>query len=118
MLGVVLSLLAALSLGSGAVSGRAGMAEVHPIAVIGVALVVGFVGLSGLSSTASIVSQPFAVQRADVVIVAPLLAPFPLWTLLLAHIFIARMEQIILRLTVGTIVTVVGVIAVVLGGQL
>jgi uncharacterized membrane protein len=97
MLGVVLSLLAALSLGSGAVSGRAGMAEVHPIAVIGVALVVGFVGLSGLSSTASIVSQPFAVQRADVVIVAPLLAPFPLWTLLLAHIFIARMEEITLR---------------------
>ena len=77
-----------------------------------------FVGLSGLSTTVSIVAQVFAVQRADVVIVAPILATFPLWTLMLSHIFISRLEQITLRLTIGTIVTVVGVIAVVLGGQL
>ena len=77
-----------------------------------------FVGISGLSTTVSIVAQVFAVQRADVVIVAPILATFPLWTLLLAHVFISRLEQITLRLTIGTIVTVVGVIAVVLGGQL
>ncbi len=78
----------------------------------------GFVGLSGLSTTVSIVAQLFAVQRADVVIVAPILATFPLWTLLLSHIFISRLEQITLRLTIGTMVTVAGVIAVVLGGQL
>ena len=78
----------------------------------------GFVALSGLSTTASIVTQLFAVQRADVVIVAPILATFPLWTLLLSHIFIARLEQITLRLTVGTIVTVAGVAAVAAGGQL
>ena len=77
-----------------------------------------FVGISGLSTTVSIVAQVFAVQRADVVIVAPILATFPLWTLLLAHVFISRVEQITLRLTIATIVTVVGVIAVVLGGQL
>ena len=77
-----------------------------------------FVGLSGLSTTVSIVAQVFAVQRADVVIVAPILATFPLWTLMLSHIFISRLEQITLRLTIGTIVTVVGGIAVVLGGQL
>ena len=75
-----------------------------------------FVGISGLSTTISIVAQVFAVQRADVVIVAPILATFPLWTLMLSHIFISRLEQITLRLTIGTIVTVVGVIAVVLGG--
>ncbi len=78
----------------------------------------GFVGLSGLSTTVSIIAQLFAVQRADVVIVAPILATFPLWTLLLSHIFISRLEQITLRLTIGTMVTVAGVIAVVLGGQL
>ena len=50
----------------------------------------GFVCLSGLSTTVSIVAQLFAVQRADVLIVAPILATFPLWTLLLAHVFIAR----------------------------
>ena len=77
-----------------------------------------FVGLSGLSTTVSIVAQLFAVQRADVVIVAPILATFPLWTLLLSHIFIARLEQITLRLTIGAIVTVAGVAAVAVGGTL
>ena len=66
----------------------------------------------------SIVARLFAVQQADVVIVAPILATFPLWTLLLSHVFIARLEQITLRLTLGTLVTVAGVVAVVLGGQL
>ncbi len=78
----------------------------------------GLVALSGLSTTVSIVAQIFAVQRADVVIVAPILATFPLWTLLLSHLFIARLEQITLRLTIGTFVTVAGVVAVVIGGQL
>ena len=77
----------------------------------------GFVAISGLSTTVSIVAQLFAVQRADVLIVAPILATFPLWTLLLSHVFIARLEQITLRLTAGAFVTVAGVIAVVLGGQ-
>ena len=78
----------------------------------------GFVAISGLSTTVSIVAQLFAVQRADVLIVAPILATFPLWTLLLAHVFIARLEQITLRLTIGAIVTVAGVVAVAVGGQL
>ena len=78
----------------------------------------GFVVLSGLSTTVSIVTQLFALERADVVIVAPILATFPLWTLLLSHIFIARLERITLRLTAGTIATVAGVVAVVIGGQL
>ena len=76
------------------------------------------VGMSGLCTTVSIVTQLFAVQRADVVIVAPILATFPLWTLMLSHLFIARLEQLTLRLTIGTVVTVVGVVAVALGGQL
>ena len=78
----------------------------------------GFVCLSGLSTTVSIVAQLFAVQRADVLIVAPILATFPLWTLLLAHIFISRLEHITPRLTIGAIVTVAGVVAVAVGGQL
>ena len=78
----------------------------------------GLVALSGLSTTVSIVAQIFAVQRADVLIVAPILATFPLWTLLLSHLFIARLEHITLRLTIGTFITVAGVIAVVMGGQI
>ncbi len=77
----------------------------------------GLAGLSGTSTTVSIVAQIFAVQRADVVVVAPILATFPLWTLLLSHLFIARLEQITLRLTAGAVVTVVGVIVVALGGR-
>ena len=46
MLAIALSLLSAASLGNGAVTGRMGMQGVHPIAVIGVALVVGFVGVA------------------------------------------------------------------------
>ena len=79
----------------------------------------GFVGFSGMSTTVSIVSQLFAVQRrTDAVIVAPILATFTLWTLLLAHIFISRQERITLRLTIGAVVAVAGVIAVAIGSQL
>ena len=77
-----------------------------------------FVWVSGLSTTVSIVAQIFAVQRADVIIVAPILATFPLWTLLLSHIFISRLEQITLRLTAGAFVAVTGVVAVAIGGQM
>ena len=78
----------------------------------------GFVGISGLSTSGYIIAQLFAVQRADVVTVAPILATFPLWTLLLSHIFISRLERITWRLTIGAVVAVAGVIAVALGGNL
>ena len=78
----------------------------------------GLVAVSGLSTAMSLVAQFFAVQRADVVVVAPILATFPLWTLLLAHLFIARLEQITLRLTIGALLAVAGVVAVALGGRL
>ena len=77
-----------------------------------------FVCISGLSTAMSLVAQFFAVQRADVVIVSPILATFPLWTLLLSHVFIARMERITPRLVIGALLAVAGVIAVAVGGQL
>ena len=77
-----------------------------------------FIVLCSLSTVTTITSQFFAVQRADVVVVAPLLVTFPLWTLLLSHIFIARLERITLQLIVGALLAVAGVIAVSLGGQL
>ena len=78
----------------------------------------GLVVTSGLVAAMSLLTQLFAVQRADVVVVAPILATFPLWTLLLSHIFISRLEQITLRLVIGALLAVAGVIAVALGGQL
>ncbi len=79
---------------------------------------IGIAGISGMGTTLYIIAQLFAVRQADVVIVAPILATFPLWTLLLSHIFISRLERITLRLIIGAILAVAGVIGVVLGGQL
>ncbi len=78
----------------------------------------GLVCLSGVSVSLAVVSQIFAVQRVDVVVVAPILATFPLWTLLLSHLFIARLERITPRLVLGAFLAVAGVIAVALGGRL
>lgn len=77
-----------------------------------------FIVLSGLSSSVPSIAQFLAVQKGDVVVVAPIMATFPLWTLLLSHIFIARLERITLRLVAGALMAVGGVIAVALGGQL
>ena len=78
----------------------------------------GLILLSGATSIVASVGQFLAVQRGDVVVVAPIMATFPLWTLLLSHIFIARLERITLRLVTGAMLAVAGVIAVALGGQL
>ena len=77
-----------------------------------------FVVLSGLTSVVASLGQFFALQRGDVVVVAPIMATFPLWTLLLSHAFIARLERVTPRLVAGALLAVVGVIAVALGGQL
>ena len=77
-----------------------------------------FVSLAGLTSVVAFAAPVFAVQQTDVVVVAPLYSTFPLWTLLLSHIFIGRLEQVTLRLTIGAVLAVAGVIAVSLGGQL
>ena len=76
------------------------------------------ISLSGPTSIVASVGRFLAVQRADVVVAAPILATFPLWTLLLSHIFIARLERITLRLVIGALLAVAGVIAVALGGRL
>lgn len=78
----------------------------------------GFILFSGLTTAVAGGGQFFAVQRGDVVVVAPIIATFPLWTLLLSHIFISRLETITLRLVVGALLAVAGVIAVAVGGQL
>ena len=74
--------------------------------------------LSGLTSIVASVGQFLAVQRGDVVVVAPIMATFPLWTLLLSHVFIARLERITPRLITGALLAVGGVIAVALGSQI
>ena len=59
----------------------------------------------------------FAVQRADVVVISPIVSSSPLVTLLLAHLFLARLERVTRRLAAGAVLTVTGVLLVVWGGQ-
>ena len=77
-----------------------------------------FIVLAGLAAGVGVNALYFALQRADVGIVGPIVASNPLITLLLAHLFISRLEQVTLRLAAGTILAVLGVILVAASDQL
>ena len=76
-----------------------------------------YVALSGLASGIAVIAWYFAVQRADVVVISPIVSSSPLVTLLLAHLFLARLERVTRRLAAGAVLTVTGVLLVVWGGQ-
>ncbi|MCH8107225.1 MAG: DMT family transporter [Chloroflexi bacterium] len=79
---------------------------------------VGFAALSGLAAAIAVICLYYALQRAEVVIVAPIVSTSPLTTLLLAKIFIARLEQITRRVLLGATFTVMGVLLVIIGSTL
>ena len=78
----------------------------------------GFVALSGLASAVAVISLYFALQRSDVVIVVPISSANPLVTLLIAHFFLERLEQVTRWVLAGTVLVVVGVALVILGSTL
>lgn len=75
----------------------------------------GSAALSGLAAAAASISLYYAVQQGDVTLVAPISSISPILTLLLAKIFISRLEPITRQVAVGTGVTVAGVMLVILG---
>ena len=75
-------------------------------------------GLSGLCAATAVISLYYALQRSDVVIVAPIVSTNPLMTLLLAQLFISRLERITREVVYGSAVTVGGIILVVFGSTL
>ncbi|MDA0265261.1 MAG: DMT family transporter [Chloroflexi bacterium] len=77
-----------------------------------------YVALAGLSSGIAVNALYFAVQRADVVVISPIVSSSPLITLLLAHLFLSRLERVTPRLAAGAVLAVTGVILVVWGGRL
>ena len=77
-----------------------------------------FAGFSGLSAATAVISLYYALQRSDVVIVAPIVSVNPLITLLLAQLFISRLERITREVVYGAAVTVGGIIVVVVGSRL
>ena len=56
-----------------------------------------------------------ALSRAPVTVVSPIYAFNPVITLILAHLFLKRLEVLDFLLAAGTMISVVGVILVILG---
>ena len=71
--------------------------------------------LAGVFQGLAVASLFQALSRAPVTTVSPIYASQPLITLILAHIFLKRLEAIDFLLALGTMVSVVGVILVILG---
>ena len=77
-----------------------------------------FAGLSGLSAGAAVILLYYALQRSDVVIVSPIASTNPFVTLLLAHMFISRLERITRQVVYGSMLAIGGIILVVVGKAL
>ena len=75
-------------------------------------------GLSGLAAAMGVNCTYFALQKAEVVVVAPIVSANPLFTLILASLFLSAQENVNRWLVLGTTITVGGVALVVLGSQL
>ena len=75
-------------------------------------------GFSGLAAATGVIALYFALQRADVTVVSPIVSTNPIFTLILAQIFISRMENLTKWLFLGVGITVVGVIVVTVGSTL
>ena len=77
-----------------------------------------YAGLSGLAAATGVNCTYFALQQAEVVVVAPIVSANPLFTLILASLFLSVQENVNRWLVLGTVITVGGVALVVLGSQL
>lgn len=77
-----------------------------------------YAALSGLAAATGVNCTYFALQRAEVVVVAPIVSANPLFTLLLAALFLQQQENVNRWLALGIAVTVAGVALVVLGSTL
>jgi drug/metabolite transporter (DMT)-like permease len=74
-------------------------------------------GLAGVCQGLAVASLFQALSWAPVTVVSPINASNPLITLILAHLFLRRLESINLALVVGTLLSVGGVALVVLGAS-
>ncbi len=77
-----------------------------------------YAALSGLAAATGVNCTYFALQQAPVVVVAPIVSANPLFTLLLASLFLSRQENVNRWLVLGIAVTVAGVALVVFGSTL
>jgi drug/metabolite transporter (DMT)-like permease len=76
---------------------------------------IGLLMLSGVASSLAVIAQYFALSRLPVVIAAPLWSTSPLITILLAHLFLQRLEKITGRVVIGAFLVVIGVVLIIVG---
>ncbi|MFQ5860851.1 MAG: EamA family transporter [Dehalococcoidia bacterium] len=70
--------------------------------------------VAGLAAALGVSSQFSALSIAPVVRVSPIIAVNPLIALVLTHIFLQRLEQVTLRIVMGTALVVGGVVLVII----
>ena len=71
-------------------------------------------GLSGIASASGVTLLYFALSKAPVVVISPVVAINPLITLTLAHFLLQRLERITKRTIMGTLLVVLGVLIITL----
>jgi drug/metabolite transporter (DMT)-like permease len=76
------------------------------------------VALGGAFMAIGVALLYLALSKAPVVVVSPVFALNALVSLVLVHIFLQRLERISRQLVLGTMLLVIGVIAVIVGSQL
>ena len=142
LLGMGLSLAAAIAYGGSQVIGRKVVTDVaSPLVASAFALLFGniavllvshrdlraintsrralaFMSLAGLASGAGATSMLFALSRAPVVLVTPVAAVTPLIVLFLSSVFLKQMEFITPRVITGTLIVIGGVVLVIVGGNI
>ncbi len=71
--------------------------------------------LAGICSSFGIFLMYTALARAPVMLASPIVATYPRIAMTLTPIFLQRLERVTLRMVLGAILLVVGIIFVVLG---
>jgi drug/metabolite transporter (DMT)-like permease len=74
-----------------------------------------FMLLAGIASGIGTISSFFAYSLAPVVVVSPLQGTNPLFALLFSWLFLGRLEKITVKLIIGCVLVVTGVILITIG---
>ena len=73
---------------------------------------------SGIAGGIGSLSIFFALERGDLMVVTPIISTSPLITLILAHLFLQRLEKLTIPIILGAILVVGGTALVVVGDRL
>ncbi len=72
---------------------------------------------AGAAGAGGIIASFFALSRAPVTVVSPLLSITPLFALLWSWLFLGHLEKITRRLVLGSLLVVAGIALIVVGGS-